>query len=164
MEDFEMTQWVFCIKNILYHTVRNDNGTDTAPWQNFWGDVMGQVGPAPGPIVDVDCDVDTKGNLQLIIRANNKIWHTVRNANGSWQNFWGDVYGQSRTPPQPIKLMTCAAGHDDTFQIMLLLADEKTVLHTVRNPNGTWQNAWGNVNGQVGVLPAPPIPQFLAGG
>jgi hypothetical protein len=60
--------------------------------------------------------------------------------------------------------MTCAAGHDDTFQIMLLLADEKTVLHTVRNPNGTWQNAWGNVNGQVGVLPAPPIPQFLAGG
>ena len=78
-----MTQWVFCINNVLYHTVRTD---PAGPWQNFWGDVMGQVGPAPGPIIDVDCDTDTKGNLQLEIRTKDKIWHTVRNANGSWQN------------------------------------------------------------------------------
>lgn len=174
-----MSQWVVCInsaatsRSVLYHTVRNDNGTDSAPWQNFWGDVMGQVGPTPGSgtIIDVKCDEAPEGTLQLIIRTSDgKIWHTVRDPSGSWQKFWGDVFGQSGTPTGgPIHSMTCSAGTDGTFQIGILMNDQKTVLHTVRNVDTTWQKAWGNETTVVGPLPGlvapmPPPASLFAGG
>jgi len=152
-----MSQWVVSIKNVLYHTVRYDNGTDHAPWQSNWAGILGQVGPIPGSgtIINVKCDEDKAGNLQLIIRTSDgKIWHTLRAPNGVWQNSWGDVFAQSGTPPLlPIHSMTCTAGTDGTFQIGLLMNDQQTVLHTVRNVDGTWQNPWGNVTTTVGPLP-----------
>jgi|ERR1035437_840227 hypothetical protein len=153
-----MSQWVARIGNVLYHTVRKDNGGDNAPWQHEWGDVMGQVGNAPGTIEEIGCGADTAGNLQVVIRTSKgKLFHTLRDPVGKWQNFWGDVFAQSGTPRQAIKEMACGPGTDNTFQIMILLEDGKTVLHTVRNLDGSWQKAWGDVNGQVVNLPGSPV-------
>jgi hypothetical protein len=139
-----------------------DDGTDTAPWQRGWGNVMGQVGKAPGPFGNVRCGLDTLGNLQIVFQTGDgKLWHTLRRPDGSWQNFWGDVFQQTGTPPQKIKEIAAGPGIDQTFQIMILLDDGKTVLHTVRNADGSWQKAWGNVNTASGAIPG--VPDELAG-
>lgn len=164
-----MTQWVLCINNVLWHTVRNDDGTDGASWQGAWGDVMGQVtSPSLGAIIDVDCDVDTYRNLQLVVRTSTDIWHTFRNPSGNWQTSWGNVLAPAAAGPLPlpsgvtVKLMTCGAGADGTFQIMLVLSNN-TILHTVRNANTSWQKGWGTVNPNPTGLPKV-APQLLAGG
>ena len=153
-----MSQWVARIGDTLYHAVRTDNHGDNAPWQHGWGDVMAQVGKAPAPIAQIGCGADTAGNLHIVICTSiGKLFHTLRKPDGSWQNFWGDVFAQSGTPPEAIGYMACGPGTDKTFQIMILLADGKTVLHTVRNADGSWQKAWGSVNGHVGNLPGSPV-------
>jgi hypothetical protein len=158
-----MSQWVARIGDVLYHTVRMDNGSDNAPWQHGWGNVMSQVGNAPAPIAQIGCGADTAGNLQIVICTGiGKLFHTLRHADGTWQNFWGDVFAHSGTPPQAIIDMACGPGTDNTFQIAILLEDGKTVLHTVRNGDGSWQKAWGNVNGHVGNLPSGTVVE-LAG-
>jgi hypothetical protein len=160
-----MSQWVVCINNVLYHIVREDT---LFKWQPFWGDVMGPVGNAPGTIVAGACVVDTAGNLQLVIQTSSssgsvdKLWHTFRDPGGVWQSFWGDVYGQTGTPSLNVKLLACSAGTDGTFQIMILLADEKTALHTVRYTTGAWQQ-WLQV-GVTGLPPPGNPPLFLVGG
>ena len=76
-----MSQWVARIGDVLYHTVRMDNGSDNAPWQHGWGNVMSQVGNAPAPIAQIGCGADTAGNLQIVICTGiGKLFHTLRHA------------------------------------------------------------------------------------
>jgi hypothetical protein len=79
----------------LWHTMRTADGK----WPFAFGDVQAQtrkIGPNTGigRISSVTCAVNKQGDLHIgAIDLNGKLWHTIRQADGSWPFAFGDVQG-----------------------------------------------------------------------
>jgi hypothetical protein len=73
----------------LWHTIRHANGS----WDQ-WDDVETQAGNK-GPFEDIEC-ASVNDELQVIATTGNgrRLWHTIRHANGSWDQ-WDDVETQA---------------------------------------------------------------------
>jgi hypothetical protein len=88
------------------------------------------------------------GDLQVIAvdysGEQNKVWHTIRHANGSWDRF-GDVEGAAGDlPATGVVSITNSRG-----ELQLAFAAGDQLLHTIRHANGTWQRL-GDVNTAAG--------------
>jgi len=75
------------------------------------------------------------------------MWHTIRNADGSWQPSYGLVEGQEENNPGPFLTAACAAV-GDSLHVVGLTTPAEQMWHTIRNPDGTWQPSYGLVEGQ----------------
>ena len=78
----------------LWHTIRNADGS----WQPQFGLVEGQETNNPDPFVRVGC-AGVGNIMELVGIVNGQLWHTIRNADGSWQSQFGLVEGPGEEQP-----------------------------------------------------------------
>ena len=80
------------------------------------------------------------------------LYHTIRDADGSWQNTFGVVKAEVAGGPARYGRVGCAST-GESLQLVGVGSDAE-LCHTIRNPDGTWQNEFGLVEGQVGGGPS----------
>lgn len=88
----------------LYHTIQ----LSASNWQAF-GDVYGEVATnSPGVLSYISCAAIGADLHVCVVRDPSysqaaPLSHTIRFSTGSWQNFWGDVFGavKSQNPNSP---------------------------------------------------------------
>jgi hypothetical protein len=137
----------------LWHTIRQAAGT----WPFPWGDVQGQIRahghPDVGPTRLVAAATNQAGDLHvLVLDEHDGLWHTIRMADGSWPDAWGDVQGQIRAHGHPDVGPTrlVAAATNQAGDLHVLVLDEHDGLwHTIRMADGSWPDAWGDVQGAI---------------
>jgi hypothetical protein len=127
---------------LAWHTIRQANGT----WLPF-GDITGQAGN-PGFIQDVSISGNTaNGDLHVLASTTDgRLWHTIRQANGSWLTF-GDVTGQAGNPGVVGSVASALIGGD--LHVVVQTSNDGGAWHTIRRANGTWL-LFGDVFGQAG--------------
>ncbi|WP_052391605.1 trypsin-like serine protease [Streptomyces sp. NRRL B-24484] len=123
----------------LWHSVR----TQTRPWP------MAALPPASRtdltgadrPLANITqvSAVSIGWNLHVVAVAGGKVYHTVRDANGTWSG-WGDV--QSAVGPLPTVTTTAIASVSGELQVVAVAGGK--AYHTIRNSAGSW-TAWGDV-------------------
>src|SRR6266704_1945079 len=74
------------------------------------------------------------------------LWHTIRNADGTWQPGFGLVESQESNNPGQFTAAGCA-GVGNELQLAGV-AGFTNVWHTIRNADGTWQSAFGHVGNE----------------
>jgi hypothetical protein len=96
------------------------------------------------------------------IDLNGILLHTLRNGDGAWQNFWGDVQTQTNlVGPNPGigKVASVACAVDGSSRLHLCVIDTQGGLwHTIRTANGKWPFRFGDVQQQTRLIgPNPGI-------
>jgi hypothetical protein len=85
--------------------------------------------------------------------ASGQMWHTIRNADGTWQKTYGLVEGQEQNDPGAFVSVACG-GVGGALQLVGITQDGQ-MWHTIRNPDGSWQKTYGLVEGQEQNNPGP---------
>jgi hypothetical protein len=133
----------------LWHTIRDDDGS----WHTLFGQVEGVVSGGPASFTAVACGSDDGQVLQVVgVGSDGNLWHTLRNADGSWQADFGQVEGVVSGGPARFAAVGCA-GAAGVLQVVGVGSDGK-LWHTLRNNNGSWQADFGGVEGVVSGGPA----------
>jgi hypothetical protein len=89
----------------LWHTIRNANGG----WQSSFGLIESQSSGGPASFVAVACGSADGHALQVVgVGSDGRLWHTIRNPNGSWQSGFGLIESQSAGGPRSFKGVGCA--------------------------------------------------------
>ena len=96
----------------LGHSRRRRDGT----WDTDFADVKAAT-TDPGSVVATGCAADAAGVLHVCaITVDGGMWHTLREADGTWQPYFGDVRG-STTNPGAFQSLACAAEPGGTLQL-----------------------------------------------
>ncbi|MGW6933556.1 CHAP domain-containing protein [Lentzea sp. NPDC054927] len=128
--------------NVLYHTIRNADGS----WQG-WNRMPGNAGEARFQASNVTLAATPNGELHVFAIGNDGLmYHTIRNADGSWQE-WNAMPGAGTRFFQA-RSFTATGMPDNTVQIVANGPD-KILYHSIRNADGSWQN-WGALAGRAG--------------
>ena len=92
----------------------------------------------------------------LILSTTGKaLHHTLRNDNGNWQKFWGDVIVAMKGLPDAGLIQNATFHTDLSGNLHVCVSTSlNNIWHTLRLPNGTWQQGWGNVKTASTGLPA----------
>ena len=123
----------------LWHTIRNDNGT----WTPNFGSIATQSKGGPPSFSAVACGSDNPDWLQVVgLGSDGKLWHTIRNDNGTWTPNFGSIATQSKGGPPSFSAVGCAGSSG--LQVVGLGSDGK-LWHTIRNDNGTWTPNFGSI-------------------
>ena len=128
------------LKGQLWHTIRNADGT----WQASFGLVESQESNNPGPFSAVSC-AGVGNQFQLAGLVSWQAWHTIRNADGSWQASFGLVESQESNNPGPFNAVSCA-GVGSELQVVGIAGGQ--LWHTIRNADGSWQSFFGLIEAQ----------------
>ncbi len=126
----------------IWHTIRFGNGS----WQPFFGDIEGQTGES-GTFQDVACAAIGNNLHVCAITTTGQILHTIRYGNGYWQNFFGDIEGQ--TGESGVFRRVACAGVGNVLHVCGVTT-QGNILHTLRNNSGGWQPFFGDIEGQTG--------------
>jgi hypothetical protein len=117
-------------------------------WELSFELVEGKVsgGPAQG-FAHVAC-AGTGSVLQIAgIGADGQLYHTIRNADGTWQGTFGLVKSQVAGGPAQFTQVACA-GVGSALHLAGIGADGR-LYHTIRNADGTWQGTFGLIEKAV---------------
>ena len=153
----------------LWHTLHNTDGT----WQTIWGDVNSEEknGGDVGPMTDVSCSGFSNGDLHVValtdLQASSNaghVWHTIRFAGESWQNFFGAIDQVVANTPEPFTSCSCVA--DNTNNVLHVCCGHVVnfigdvfVWHTTRN--GGWESPDDTLHvAAVGAGAEPPASKF----
>ena len=80
-----------------------------------------------------------------------QLWHSLRNADGTWQGFFGLITGQEGNKPGQFLDVRCAG----VFTSLHVVGSVNGELwHTIRYPN-TWQKTFGLIESQAKNNPGP---------
>jgi kumamolisin len=134
----------------LWHTIRNSDGS----WAPSFGLVESQEGNNPGVFTAVAAGgVGTQ--LEVVGVAGGQLWHTIRNADGSWAPSFGLVESQEGNNPGVFTAVS-AAGVGTQLEVVGVAGGQ--LWHTIRNADGSWAPSFGLVESQegnnTGVFPA----------
>jgi hypothetical protein len=88
----------------MWHTIRNPDGT----WQPTYGLIESQETNDPGPFSAVACAGVVNSLHVAGLSADGKMWHTIRNLNGTWQRTYGLIESQETNDPGPFGAIACA--------------------------------------------------------
>jgi hypothetical protein len=124
----------------LWHTLRNADGS----WAPNFGLVEGQERNDPGAFSAISCG-GVGNQLQTIGLVSGQLWHTLRNADGSWAPNFGLVEGQEHNNPGAFNAISCA-GSGSQLQMIGIVNGQ--LWHTLRNADGSWAPNFGLVEGQ----------------
>jgi ribosomal protein S27E len=124
----------------LWHTIRHASGT----WQNAFGLIESQEQNNPGAFADVRC-AGVGNELQVVGAVGGQLWHTIRHANGTWQNAFGLIESQEQNNPGAFADVSCA-GVANELHVVGVVGGK--LWHTIRHASGTWQNAFGLIEAQ----------------
>jgi hypothetical protein len=125
----------------LWHTTRDPDGTWTPT-----GDVSGQIA-VPGAVVAIAATSAATGQAEFMFAtAGGGLWHTVRDAVGTWTPT-GDVSGQIAVagPVQAVAAASAAGAAEFMFA-----TTNGHLWHTIRGTAGIW-TATGDVNAQLAL-------------
>ncbi|MFG3338641.1 hypothetical protein [Glycomyces sp. NPDC048151] len=118
--------------------VRHCSRTEGGDW-SAWGNVENVAGEI-GTITDVAV-AGVNGEIQIIAQTSaNALYHTLRNAAGSWQNFI-KLSDFSSFVPESISMTEV----DDDMQFAIVTSSG-SIKHTIRYANGSWQESPGTVS------------------
>lgn len=114
----------------VWHTMRHGDGN----WEPF-GNVYGVAGNAPGS-ASLVCAANVDGALHVAaFGGNNRLYHAVRWANGSWTQ-WGDVTAQVGALASSPRVIDCVGRGTE---LLIAVQSGGSLLHMVsRKGNGTW--------------------------
>ena len=152
----------------LWHTIRLANGG----WSDAFRDVQAQL-PVQhtstgiglslgiGLISIVACATNSGDDLHVLaLDRNQKLWHTIRQANSTWADPFGDVQAQTSRhltniigglSPNIGKIANVASATNPGGDLHVLALDVNWKLwHTIRLNNGAWPYAFGDVQAQTG--------------
>lgn len=120
----------------LWHTIRNPDGT----WQPSFGLVESQASGGPSGFQAVSL-AGVGQDAQLVgMGTDQRLWHTIRYYNGSWQPAFGLVEGETAGGPSGFIGVGCA-GIGSALEVVGVGNDNK-LWWTFRNPDGTWQSTF----------------------
>jgi hypothetical protein len=123
----------------VWHTIRYQN----QPWQPF-GDVIAAVGGAsPGTVTSLGMTEDGANMQMMLGTADGKLYHTIRFADGSWQNYFGYVPGQESATQNGIRQISATINYSGA--VFVALDDFGTAWQTVRYSDTTWQSTWSSL-------------------
>ncbi len=131
----------------MYHQARAASGG----WSGF-RPLSGYQTTSPGNAKDMAVAGLPDGSAQVVIvGADNRIYHRVRYANGTWSEFQ-PLNGIGTTSPAQGKRVALAGLPDGSAQLVMVGADD-TVYHRIRHGNGAWTE-FGRLNGYGTTTPA----------
>jgi hypothetical protein len=120
----------------VWHTIRHADGS--------WQPAFGGVGSDQQGFPAVDC-AGVGHDLHVVaidgIDNGGPIWHTVRNADGTWQSGFDTVAGSLS-----FNYVACA-GVGDELQVVGITSGGQ-LWHTIRHADGTWQEPFGLIQSQ----------------
>lgn len=128
----------------FWHTIRHADGT----WQQF-GDVKAATGnSAPvSNLLKVAC-ADVNNELHVcVMYQTNILWHTIRHADGTWQQFKGIFTGFNFGIS--VDSIACAGVNGELH--VCFASPVGLLWHTVRHANDTWQ-PFDDVKQQAGDI------------
>ncbi len=132
----------------LWHTIRFPSGS----WQPGFGLIEGQSSGGPPAFVAVSC-AGAGQSLHVVGLGNDgKLWHTIRNPNGTWQPQFGLIESQSAGGASDFAAVACGSADGQSLQVVGLGNDGK-LWHTIRFPNGSWVPNFGLIESQSGGGP-----------
>jgi len=132
---------------VLWHTLRRYSSDGN--WQGAFGNVNNQHSNGSSlRFTRSDC-AGIGGGLHICaIDQSGVIWHTIRNPNGSWQPAFGNVNDQ-HSNGSSLRFTKVSCTGTASGKLHVCATDQSGVIwHTIRNPNGSWQPAFGDVNDQ----------------
>jgi kumamolisin len=129
----------------LWHTIRNADGT----WAPSFGLVESQEGNNPGAFTAISA-AGVGNQLEVVGVAGGQLWHTIRNADGSWAPSFGLVESQEGNNPGAFTAVS-AAGVGNQLEVVGVAGGQ--LWHTIRNADGTWAPSFGLVESQEGNNP-----------
>lgn len=137
----------------LWHTQRNGDGH----WSSNFGCVNDQSHGAPAGGF-VTAGSGGWGDQFHVVAADQqgRLWHTIRYGNGSWQQHFGLVPVVGAGPRKGFTSVACADGADNWHSqrhLHTVAVGDGQLWHTIRYSDGTWQEPFGKVNGQVSGAP-----------
>jgi hypothetical protein len=129
----------------LWHTIRFADGS----WQQGFGGVGGAVHQNIGLIGRIACATNQGGDLHvLVVDGLSRLWHTIRFADGSWQQFFGDIGGALHQSIGLIGGIACATNQGGDLHVLATDLGGK-LWHTIRLANGSWPNPFQDVLGVI---------------
>ncbi len=86
--------------------------------------------------------------LQVVgVGSDQKLWHTLRGANGVWQANFGSVQTQSHGGASAYRAVACGSTDGQTLQVVGLGSDGQ-LWHTTRSGTSAWQDQFGKIETQ----------------
>jgi hypothetical protein len=127
------------VRGNVWHTIRDSDGS----WQTAFGHVHGPNNDGQGDFTDVAC-AGAAGALHVVGLIQGNVWHTLRNADGSWQAAFGHVHGPNNDGVGDFNVIASAGVRDELHLVGLIKGN---VWHTIRHRDGSWQAGFGHVHG-----------------
>ncbi|MFE2498422.1 trypsin-like serine protease [Streptomyces scopuliridis] len=123
----------------IYHTVQ-----DSAEKWGKWGDATAKLGTL-GNATQVTTSQTSGGETHVGVVADNKAYHAIRQADGTWGEAWGRV---SNLPTGLDSINGMAfAGTGSNLQIALS-SPTGDIKHAIRASSGSW-GTFGNLSGKL---------------
>ncbi|MFJ5223447.1 trypsin-like serine protease [Streptomyces sp. NPDC088400] len=130
----------------IYHATQDPD----EKWSK-WGDVTAKLGVL-GNATQVTTSQTSGGETHVGVVADNKAYHAIRQADGTWSDSWGRI---SNLPTGLDSINGMAfAGIGAELQIVLT-SPTGAMKHATRAAGGSW-STFGNLNGKLGD-PAPAV-------
>ena len=87
------------------------------------------------------------------VASDGTLYHTYRNADGSWQGFYGNVNSENTGASVPVFTdVSCAGVQSNGLVHVCAVGTDGNIYHTFRYSDG-WQGFYGNVNSENGGSP-----------
>ena len=136
----------------LWHTIRNPGGT----WTPSFGLIEGVSSGGPAKFVDVACGSSDGFALQVVgLGDDGRLWHTIRNPDGTWTPSFGIIEGESSGGPASFKSVGCAGTESPSPGLQVVgVGVDGQLWHTIRNDDGTWTPSFGLIEGVSSGGPA----------
>jgi hypothetical protein len=118
----------------IWHTIRDGGGN----WAPFGNVIAQALGIDPAKIEDVACAVDPKGNLHVVLVANDgQLLHSMRKADREWTSI-ADVWTHQSHDPQQGKFTAVAATTEGSSLHVVVAKDDQKLYYTRRDVTGGW--------------------------
>jgi hypothetical protein len=132
----------------LWHAVRSSAGT----WTSFFDieDGAGLIDDWDTSIADIAAAGTILGRMELVIQADDALYHTTRRSNGTWDP-WDKVSDNTGNAGHMFKsssLSLVPVGND----VHMITEGTGAPFHAVRSPDGSWTR-FANVYDQTGGNP-----------
>jgi hypothetical protein len=128
----------------LWHTIRRSGGS----WQTNFAHLPSPSDDGAGPVTAIGC-AGIGGSLHVVVVIDGALWHTVRNANGTWQKAFGKV----KVPAAAGAFFAVAcAGSAGALHVLGTAngGSKSNLWNTIRKPDGSWLSQFGNVKDSAG--------------
>jgi hypothetical protein len=151
---------VVALASTLYHTIRASSGGR----QGTYGSVNDQESNRAGMNFRVVDAAGTDSGILHVVAAGvnqpvidrNQLWHTMRNANGTWQESFINIHDQVSNAPVRFIDVACTVSGEDLHVVGLAIGEGGALglYYIIRSADGTWQDSFTMLEDPAGTNPS----------